>query len=217
MIGLGLPLHQIPGSPGSRRSMPPPARPETDGLSKRQRKSSLKKVLKQSGDMLSSVVGGGQRQSIDSGRPPFLATVGRMGSKNSTSSGEDAWHTPLTTTAQASPASSTSRPSDKSWHEEKADGDIEKRVLEMAGLGLGLSSSTSSSNRRVQSEGVAKLSPGSSIARSQSANEESPIPKVAEVPDMKMLRRIADLPGNDRCADCGKGMKSSRWATLSEL
>ncbi len=218
MIGLGLPMQQFAGTPSSRRSMPPSPRPEMDALLKRQRKTSLKKILKQSGEMLSNVVGG-QRYSMDTARPTFLASVGRMGSKTSTSSGEDTWHTPLPPTSEASASSSIFRPSDNSsWHEEKADGDIEKRVLEMAGLGIGLAPSTSSIKRRFKSEGVAKVEAETSMARSRSANNDSAsTPKEAEIPDMRMLRRIADLPGNSRCADCDKGMQSSRWATLSEL
>ena len=175
----------------------------------------MKRVFRQSGDMLSTVTGS-QRNSLDAPKPPFLAQVGRMGSKISLTSGEDIRLAPFTSTAEGSPSSTASRSSQRvSWHEESPDGDIEKRVLEMAGLGLGLSSSTlSSSKRRVKSEGVAHLSTAEAMVRSRAANDETG--KVC-VPDMTMLRRIANNPGNDRCADCSKGMKSSRWATLSKF
>jgi hypothetical protein len=218
VVGLGLPMAQMLASPSSRQSMPPHPRFDMDGLEKSQRKTSFKKVLKQSGEKLSSVVSG-QRYSVEAQRPPFLAQIGRMGSKRSRSSGEEVRLTPLTSTTEASPSSTRSRPSDKtSWHAPHVDEDIEKRVHEMAGLGLGVAPLPSSTDpQRVHNEGVAKLSPGAIMTRSRSAEDDKSVPGEAEIPDMRMLRRIADLPSNNRCADCGKGMKSSRWATLSEL
>jgi len=109
-------------------------------------------------------------------------------------------------------------------NESGVDEDIEKRVLEMAGLGLGslgLLDAPHGSGRRVKSEGVDKLKVlGEEISRSKSANDDGAatlIPSQEEIPDMRMLRRIAELSCNSKCADCGKGMKSSRWATLSKF
>jgi hypothetical protein len=117
-----------------------------------------------------------------------------------------------------------------SWYEVDPDGEIEKRVMEMAGLGLGFSPN-SGEGRRVRSEGRGVLggnaeSPGNALR----VGEEMTRSKSADVPaasgskdvigggrlDMEVLRRVAGLPGNSVCADCGKSTKSSRWATISE-
>jgi hypothetical protein len=121
-----------------------------------------------------------------------------------------------------SPASSKIRSDRSSWYEDP-DGEIEKRVLEMAGLGLGNSPMASSSTtRRVQSESLGKQA-GKEVVTGNvggGGGQEMVRSRSAEVPmadmDMKTLRAVAEMAGNNRCADCGKRMKSSRWATLSE-
>lgn len=95
--------------------------------------------------------------------------------------------------------------------------------MEMAGLGLGFSPTASPDGRRIQSEGKGILggSPGRSvllgedITRSRSADlalvgRKKPL-------DMEVLRKVAGIPGNTVCADCGKSTKSSRWATISKV
>jgi hypothetical protein len=118
-------------------------------------------------------------------------------------------------------------PSDAgTWYDVDPDGEIEKRVMEMAGLGIGFSptSSPAADGRRVKSEGKGVL--GS--ASTQSAGEEMTRSRSADVPpapkavnegrlDMETLRKVAGIPGNTVCADCGKSTKSSRWATISKL
>lgn len=110
---------------------------------------------------------------------------------------------------------SNARSDPSSWHEDP-DGDIEKRVLEMVGLGLGLPNSASpNAARRVQSESVGKHAGkdvGEDMVRSKSAETVQAVPEL----DMRALRAVAEMPGNNRCADCGKRMKSSRWATISK-
>jgi hypothetical protein len=143
----------------------------------------------------------------------------------------------------ASPASRISSWSDRtrmSWYDEtQMDGEIEKRVLEMAGIGgTGTGSAGSVQQRRVVSERIREgseleVNGMTEVARTKSA--DVPRERVVqdggrtesegmhsrgagkgEMADMRMLRRLADIEGNKKCADCGKGMKSSRWATLSE-
>jgi hypothetical protein len=112
---------------------------------------------------------------------------------------------------------SNARSDPSSWHEDP-DGDIEKRVLEMVGLGLGLPDGASpNAARRVQSESVGKhvgkdVGVGEDMVRSKSAETVQAVPEL----DMRALRAVAEMPGNNRCADCGKRMKSSRWATISK-
>ncbi|WRT64682.1 uncharacterized protein IL334_001616 [Kwoniella shivajii] len=274
-IGLGFPI-----PPNGRRSMPPTPTEQTTpdhpfSLEKRTRKTSLKKVLKQSSEMLSNVVngngsnrnslgGGGYGGALDLPRNVF----GKAGSRTSL---------PLSSTPEIDinkydndmpppPVPTSSRPKSKINTEslshgkdtgigigDKAiagtwvDGDIEKRVLEMAGLGLGLgmgsgddhlprnhpSDSPNSIKRRVKSEairktpthpsraGYANLSEGGgeAINRSKSHDDRNldfqPESDSTSTLDMKELRRIAGLESNSKCADCGKNMKSSRWATIS--
>jgi hypothetical protein len=87
---------------------------------------------------------------------------------------------------------------------------IEKRVLEMAGLGLGDSPRSTSLARRVQSEGVRNLEvEGTEMSRSRSADDRKP-----EM-TMKVLRELADNSSNSKCADCKKPTKASQWASLS--
>jgi hypothetical protein len=222
-------------------------------LLKRQRKTSLKNVLRQSaeiaGEKWSSVLGdrgnvAGNRHSVGPGtvehsRPTLLGGVSRRSSKSKTrtrtSTAPALSSAPLPLICIPSPdASMTARSSWLGSSESlrgEVDEDIEKRVLEMAGLGLGLLNSTTSlvSGRRVKSEGVRRckesqgdtVTIGGDIERSRSADERKehlPLPSLpsGEVPDMEMLRRIANLPSNSQCADCGKSMKASRWATLSK-
>lgn len=124
----------------------------------------------------------------------------------------------------------TKSPEDLSWNEEDPDGEIEKRVMEMAGLGLGFSPGRKEGDgRRVKSEGRGVLSGavtsgnstlGGDMTRSRSAEAVPAGPAQKEVKsdqrlDMETLRRVAGLPGNTVCADCGKSTKSSRWATIS--
>ncbi|WVF69701.1 hypothetical protein IAT40_004480 [Kwoniella sp. CBS 6097] len=254
-IGLGFPL-----PPNGRRSMPPTptehALPDA-ASEKRTRKTSLKKVLKQSGERLSSAMGGGSgsghRNSFGGGLDLPRPVFGKAGSRTSlplTTPELDSIKMPPppipipsrpnTTTNQSADAEGSTG-TKSSW----ADGEIEKRVLEMAGLGLGLgntdstnvntaavpshpSDSPNSVKRRVKSEAVRKAhhpsragynaSDSEPMTRSKSDDRQNGNGQ-GEQGDAKggmgELRRIADLPGNAKCADCGKGMKSSRWATIS--
>ncbi|OCF77035.1 hypothetical protein I204_02744 [Kwoniella mangroviensis CBS 8886] len=239
-IGLGFPI-----PPNGRRSMPPtPTEHSTpdSSMEKRTRKTSLKKMLKQSGEKLSNVVSGnngGHRNSfggeLDIPRPVF----GKAGSWTSLPLSTPEIDkfimppppVPISTRPKNNHTPSPTQDGKKgSW----ADGEIEKRVLEMAGLGLGYgdipSTSTSredspsSVKRRVKSEAVRKPThpSRSGYHASESGGEPMNRSKSQDAPpaqeggsDMKELRRIADLDGNRKCADCGKGMKSSRWATIS--
>ena len=89
------------------------------------------------------------------------------------------------------------------------DDEIEASVLAMAGVGL-------DPQRRVFSEAGVHLSAipsgGQKMERTRSADEAA----AAETTDAALLRRVAALPENLKCADCGKPMKASRWATISE-
>jgi len=210
---------------------------------RRQRKTSLKKVLRQSaeiaGEKWNNVMNNRNSSGLDMPRPSFLAQTGRSGSKTSASSTEAARPTSMIgLDSSLLSQSSRSNISDRSsWLEETPD-DIEKRVMEMAGLGLGqsagLTESVSSGRRSVsdsisRSMTLAKLEglPTSDISRTRSAEAPPPVPPLPssaalesapnEQVDMQMLRRVADLPENRQCADCRKSMKSSRWATLSEF
>lgn len=233
--------------------MPPPARiPQhpvhpakieespASGLLKRPRKPSFKKVLRQSAEIAgerwqSVVIGMRNTSGSDSGlpRPQFLGQGGRKGSKTSTlgsvSDEQYDGRTAMREEAERTPTSSGSKGARRDRSSfvgagvEEVNGEIEKRVLEMAGLGLGSSVSSPEGGRRVKSEAVrVGIKGGTLMERSKSADAEKAAQQMdgvqgreEEVVDMKMLRRIADLPENQRCADCGKGMKASRWATLS--
>ncbi|OCF45792.1 hypothetical protein I317_00280 [Kwoniella heveanensis CBS 569] len=245
-IGLGFPLPS-----NGRRSMPPTPTEHTlpDAASeKRTRKTSLKKVLKQSGERLSSAMGGGggstHRNSFGGGLDPPRPAFGKVGSRTSlplTTPELDSIKmppppVPVASTPTTNPIDSSEgrSESNSSW----VDGEIEKRVLEMAGLGLGIgntdtalapshpSDSPNSVKRRVKSEAVRKAhhpsragynaSDSEPMARSKSDDRQNGQTDERDGKGgMVELRRIADLPMNTRCADCGKGMKSSRWATIS--
>lgn len=253
-LGLGLPMPSMSNNPGGRRSMPPPPRPGLSGDSgdRRQRKTSLKKVLRQSAEIAGekwSNVMARNSSGLDLPRPSFLGQTGRSASKSSNEDGSSGGRPQ----SMMLPSPSYSRlGSDRGGVAEEED-EIEQRVLEMAGLGLGgppvkinlNGKGSTSSGRRVVSDGVARSMtlakleglPSADMSRTRSA--EPDIPPVPPLPpkdslalrkpdaeagmiggepvDMRMLRRVADLPENRQCADCRKGMKSSRWATLSEL
>jgi hypothetical protein len=115
-----------------------------------------------------------------------------------------------------------------SWSGEEslsADSEIEKRVLEMVGLdGLGLGR-IDVPNVQGQSQGLVNGRNGRDITPPETpvfrSNEGSMSTLgaeqvVDEVWDMKRLREIAERADNTKCADCGKSMRSSRWATISE-
>ncbi|KAL7420074.1 hypothetical protein Q5752_005039 [Cryptotrichosporon argae] len=116
------------------------------------------------------------------------------------------------------------------WYETSADSDIEKRVYEMAGLSLGTGGGAGTGlapTRRLTGDtrkSPPMLAPAEAghMARSQSAGAEAADGPAhahahahAHEEPMDALRRIASAGANARCADCGKGMRSSRWATLS--
>jgi len=252
-LGLGLPMPSMSSNLGGRRSMPPPPRPGVGGDAgdRRQRKTSLKKVLRQSAEIAGekwSNVMARNSSGLDLPRPSFLGQAGRSVSR---SSNEDGSSGARPQSMMLHSPSYSRLGTDRGGVAEEAD-DIEQRVLEMAGLGLGDlpvkknldGEGSTSSGRRVVSEGVsrsmtlAKLEglPSADMSRTRSADPGiPPVPPLppkdalaarrpdstvdavgGEAVDMRMLRRIADLPENRQCADCRKGMKSSRWATLSE-
>jgi hypothetical protein len=177
---------------------PPPPR----GEEPRKRRTSLKSRLKQgaeaAGDRLSTVVGS-KRGSVDLERPAFLAQGGRMPSYNTSS------------------VNSTSRRA--SWYE---DEDIERRVMEMAGMDA---ASQRSRSRRpgTAPSGDGRTRSGGSAGRGrlavvEPARRPSPSPGLeAAEPQLSMdyLRHLAATGANARCADCGRATKTSRWATLS--
>lgn len=218
----------------SRRSMPPPARPPISGdAEKRQRKPSLKKVLRQSaeiaGEKWNNVLNHRNSSGFDLPRPSFLAQTGRSSSSKTSTGAEDTAR-PTSVALDASATSHTtqnsqttrSQFSDKSsWCDDEGQDEIEKRILEMAGLGLGGSPGSSSIDRRAVSDvpirTVNKRDSQATMdmARTRSA-EIPPLPPAKQQVDMKTLRSIADLPENSQCADCRRSMKSSRWATLSK-
>lgn len=224
-------------TPGARRSMPPPARPSiiTDPADRRQRKPSLKKVLRQSaeiaGEKWNHVLNHRNSSGFDLPRASFLAQAGRSnsGQMPMPSTAEEVVRptsTPLekSTTSQTTHTSQTtqSRISDRSsWCDEDGQDEIEKRVLEMAGLGIGASPGSTAIDRRAVSD-IPPRTPShrdtnapTDMARTRSA-EIPPHLAVKEQVDMKLLRKIADMPENSQCADCRRSMKSSRWATLSK-
>jgi hypothetical protein len=233
-LGLGFP---IPATPGNRRSMPPLGRHTSfngnGDRERRIRKTSFKNVLKQGGEKWQSVVNGVTNRnssSFDIPRP-MPANLNRNSGIGHEEEGQGVAIIPgpgaggrITPTPPNSttPGSGiTASPSSKSVLETWGHGGdstedtvIEKRVLEMAGLGLGSSPRSASLARRVQSEGVRHLEinnshAGSEMSRSRSAET---MPEMT----MKVLRELADNPSNSRCADCKKPTKASQWATLSK-
>nr|XP_018265375.1 uncharacterized protein I303_01741 [Kwoniella dejecticola CBS 10117]OBR87533.1 hypothetical protein I303_01741 [Kwoniella dejecticola CBS 10117] len=235
-IGLGFPI-----PPNGRRSMPPTptdshhSTPES--VERRTRKTSLKKVLKQSGEKLSNVVSGnsGHRNSFGGGldlpRPSYLKAGSRTSLPQSTPELDK-----FDINKMPPPVPIASRPKSAKVQAD-VDGEIEKKVLDMAGLGLGFGTpagagdSPNSIKRRVKSEAIRKSTAthpsrsgymnhseggGESMGRSKSNDSPSHDRREeGEQLDTKELKRIADLEGNKKCADCGKGMRSSRWATIS--
>ena len=227
-----------------RRSLPPVPHGSapTPGLSehdRRRRQPSLKKVLKQGANFaetqwsnVSQVVAPrpATSPSLEIPRPSFLRTPARS------SPADDNLLTPVTEPIEPSTedsslrldASPSSKPSDRtSWYDDSAE--IERRVLQMAALGLGDSpgsGSGSASSRRVKSEShhampaqlatTPNASQGDGVVRSRSEDLAQAQEPEADV-DMRLLRSIASQEHNSKCADCGRGMKSSRWATISEL
>lgn len=210
-LGLGFPLPtmpSIPSTPGNRRSMPPlgssghqPSDKERE-REKRTRKTSFKNVLKSSGEKWLNR----NSTSFDLPRPTPSAPSGRI--------------TPPPPTLSMISSASPTRSVKVSWEGYDASHDtaIEKRVYEMAGLGLGHSPiSSPSQQRRVQSEGVHKHAEGQEMARSKSAEVNLEVTRRREKElSMRTLRELADSPGNNRCADCNRPTKTSQWATLSE-
>jgi hypothetical protein len=236
-LGMGFPLPPIPSTPGNRRSMPPLGRNSSMGDKERRvRKTSFKNVLKQSGEKWQSVMSGVTNRnsaSFDIPRPTSTSTStsnsiekelpvvsipgsnGRVTPANPTTPGIE---------INASPSKSVLESWGYDTSDSTQDNAIEKRVLEMAGLGLGDSPRSASLARRVQSEGVSRhldvnqpnsdpTGNGTEMARSRSA-ETNNARKVPEM-TMKVLRELADNPQNSRCADCKKPTKASQWATLS--
>ncbi|ODN79614.1 hypothetical protein L202_03557 [Cryptococcus amylolentus CBS 6039] len=223
-MGLGL-------IPNGRKSMPPTP-VERDTAEPRTRKTSLKKVLKSSGERFSTAMAGGSGSSehpekpkrnsfggLEISRPVFGKGANRQSLPPSAP--ETASRRAEFSQSQLLPPISTPPGVKSSW----ADGEIEKRVLEMAGLGLGSSPTTAtrlapgesptSAKRRVKSEAVRKHSQkhqqgGEGMTRSKSDDGQ-----LDEADEKRVLRKIAAEEGNSRCADCGGGMKASRWATIS--
>jgi hypothetical protein len=209
-LGLGFPLPS-PSTPAlahNRRSMPPLGRNHSmTDKERRVRKTSFKNVLKQGGEKWQNVVNGVTNRnsaSFDLPRP-------NLNSNNSYDAHPSGRVTPPATTPGIGLSPSKSI---REWGYDAEDSTqdtvIEKRVLEMAGLGLGDSPRSTSLARRVQSEGVRHLSAdGTEMSRSRSADDRKP-----EM-TMKVLRELADNPTNSRCADCKKPTKASQWASLS--
>ncbi|BEI89051.1 uncharacterized protein CcaverHIS019_0204130 [Cutaneotrichosporon cavernicola] len=176
---------------------PPPPR----GEEPRKRRTSLKSRLKQgaeaAGDRLSTVVGA-KRSSVDFERLAFLAPAARMPSYNA--------------------SSSTSASRRASWYSED---DIERRVLEMAGVEAA-SQRTSSSRPGTAPSGSGRTRSDASATRGclavvEPARRPSPSPalEASEALCMADLHSLAATGANTRCADCGRATKTSRWATLS--
>ena len=223
-IGLGLPRPSLDKpSASNRRSLPPPSsKPPSRTPSqhdssrsseeKRQRKTSFKKVLRQSaeiaGEKWNSVMANRSSSQLDLSRPAFTSRP-----SNSAKSSTEGHLSVPPLTADSSPVSQGRSSELASWYDDSDD--IERSVLAMVGLELDTSS------RRVMSEGHAlarlegkhqKEDPHrADMTRTRSADAELSLDNCSEE-----LLRIADLPENRLCADCGKRMKSSRWATLSE-
>lgn len=149
------------------------------------RKTSLKDVIRQSGERLHKAVGGGRSPGVES---PASVNGSR--------------------TPEGTATSQTPRLPVLHRDSSVIDDEIEASVMAMAGL-------SADPQRRVFSEAGARLAPesngGEKMERTRSADEAAQ----DETPDMAMLRRVAALPENLHCADCGKPMKASRWATIS--
>lgn len=175
---------------------------------RRVRKTSFKNVLKQGGEKFQNVMNGVTNRnsaSFDLPRPPI---------SSNTSYDKSGRITPPNTTTPSIGLSPSKSIREWGYDAEDSTQDtvIEKRVLEMAGLGLGDSPRSTSLARRVQSEGVRHLDPkseGTEMSRSRSADDR---PEMT----MKVLRELADNPINSKCADCKKPTKASQWASLSE-
>ena len=234
-LGMGFPLPPIPSTPGNRRSMPPLGRNSSMGDKERRvRKTSFKNVLKQSGEKWQSVMSGVTNRnsaSFDIPRPTFGGIEKDRDMPVVNISDSDGRVTPTNTNPSTPGIEINASPSKsvlESWGYDTSDNTqdtvIEKRVLEMAGLGLGDSPRSASLARRVQSEGVSRhlvVNPGNSdqegsgteMARSRSA-ETANARRIPEM-TMKVLRELADNPQNSNCADCKKPTKASQWATLS--
>jgi hypothetical protein len=171
---------------------------------RRVRKTSFKNVLKQGGEKFQNVMNGAYRNSasFDLPRPPISSTNSYDRSGRVTP--------PATTPSVGLSPSKSIREWGYDAEDSTQDTVIEKRVLEMAGLGLGDSPRSTSLARRVQSEGVRNLEvEETGISRSRSADDRKP-----EM-TMKVLRELADNPSNSKCADCKKPTKASQWASLS--
>lgn len=215
-LGFPLPIPPIPATPGNRRSMPPLSQPSDKEREKRTRKASFKNVLKSSGEKWLNR----NSTSFDLPRPTPVAA--------SASAPAPGRVTPPPPTLSMISSASPTRSIKESWegYDDSHDTAIEKKVYEMAGLGLGDSPiSSPSQQRRVQSEGVHKHAEGEAMARTRSADvnlepadrrqhQHQHQPK--EEMSMRTLRELADAPGNNRCADCKRPTKASQWATLSE-
>jgi hypothetical protein len=164
----------------SRHSLPAPPRE-----SRHARRTSLKDRIMAAGALLPSKH---HPPPPPDSRPSFLSQGGRM--------------------PTSYPASSVSSAHRSSFYAGETDAEIEKKVMEMAGLGI----------RRSKENMQAAAGPPSFSRASSDNSPMSPASTPPAVPryDMAMLRRVADTPANSKCADCGRRTKSSRWATQSE-
>ncbi|GMK54362.1 hypothetical protein CspeluHIS016_0109480 [Cutaneotrichosporon spelunceum] len=176
---------------------PPPPRGEEPRKPRSSLKSRLKLGAEAAGDRISTVVGA-RGLTDDFERPAFLAQGGRMPSYTATS-------------LKPSPRRA-------SWYE---DEDIERRVLEMAGVDTlsqrsrsGRPGTAPSGASRTRSDASAS---GGRLAVLQPAHSPSPSPALEKSEPLGMvdLHNFAALGANTRCADCGRATKTSRWATLS--
>ncbi|WVQ83139.1 hypothetical protein IAT38_005277 [Cryptococcus sp. DSM 104549] len=262
---------------GGRRSMPPtptaegsPGFGSGEGSSARDeprtRKTSLKKVLKQSGERFTNAMSGSS--SSTAATPLAISERDKRNSfgglelprpafgKSNRQSMPAPPHLPVLPPISAASAPSAGHSGAVGEKPYVLD-DIANRVHEMAGLGLGAASgpggeSPGSAKRRVKSEAVRKYRPagagsaagasggsgagegghgghggGEGMARSRSDDGGGAgvlgmgVPEGGEgatgetVRWNRELRRIAGMPENGRCADCGAGMRASRWATYS--
>lgn len=194
----------------------------------RARRTSFKNKLKQSAESAGDKLRPVTRNSLgaDMSRPAFFAQGGRMPSYGSTGSASGLVTAPLSGAGGhhgGGDTSSIGSHNRTSWYED--DGDIEKRVLEMAGIGsVGAAQETLIDERQsVDARARTSAIPPSSTPPAAIGPPVNPGPlqelqrdEPGVVVDMALLRRIADTGANRRCADCGKGMKSSCWATQSE-
>lgn len=237
----------VGATPGSRRSMPPPSKESAlPDVGVRQRKTSMKKIFRQSADAMGEKwdkMRAGRasfdlpRPTMPPSSPSWLAEPDRDSRSSYTTDSVPAADrlsatsvTAVPLTASPTSARTFARSSIVEHMNDEASDQIERRVLQMSGLGLGSPNGNGSgaSDRRIHSEGqylsttIEGESPAGGavqITRSRSANgHQAPTPPPKEdKADMALLRRVADEPANQRCADCGKGTKSSRWATISKL